>query len=201
MSEPVVITWLRHGQVEGPAHVLRGRSEEPLSAEGRTQLQGALAELGARGEAFSRIVTSPRRRCAEFAREFALVRGREAEGLEDLAELDFGHWEGLDPRRLPATEAALYARLRQDPDSVTPPGGESGAQFTARVRRAVEMLAQGPGPVLAFTHAGVMRAVLADALGLTTEASQRVALAPAAWMRISYLAGAAPVLLELRSQC
>lgn len=201
MSEPVVITWLRHGQVEGPANVLRGRSEEPLSSTGRAQMRAALAEMSRQGVAFNRVFTSPRRRCAEFATEFAREQVLPLELLDGLAELDFGDWEGRDPRELPAEQAAQYAQLRKDPASFTPPGGEPWAAFMARLTAVIDHINYGAGPALVITHAGVMRAALVRALGLAPGAAQRVALAPAAWMRISYLAGAQPVLLDLRSQC
>ncbi len=197
-AAPVVITWLRHGSVAGPAHVLRGTSDDPLSHAGELELQAALARLNGR---YSRIASSPRQRCAGFAARFASASSTELELIDELAEMHFGAWEGLSANEAAALDPVAYARFRADPLCVDPPGGESYSHFSARVARVVEQLATGPGPVLAFTHAGVIRAVVAQALELAPAAAGRIALAPAAWARISYLTGQPPILLELQSHC
>lgn len=197
-ASPVVVTWLRHGSVAGRANVLRGTADEALSESGRRELQAALARLNGR---YERVICSPRRRCADFAVEFAREQALPLTPLAELAEMDFGAWEGLSAAEIRARDGDAYERFRADPHSLCPPGGESWAAFSARVALGIEQAALGSGPVLALTHAGVIRAVLAQALNIAPGDASRIALAPAAWARVSYLAGQPPVLLELQSHC
>jgi broad specificity phosphatase PhoE len=53
------------------------------------------------------------------------------------------------------------------------------------------------GHALIVTHAGVIRALLADCLGLAPTRLARIALAPAATCRLSLLEGEPPCLLAL----
>jgi alpha-ribazole phosphatase len=160
----MLIDLLRHGTT-GRDGYLDGRTDHPLSAEGRAQFE---SQTGHRD--WPTIVTSPLRRAREAAEGLAGARNLALRVDEDWAELDFGVWDGRRKSELeaePATQAALAAFYR-DPSISPPPGGEAWASFEARIGRALRRLADktGPGPVLVVTHAGPMRLALAMACGL-----------------------------------
>ncbi|HUX30831.1 MAG TPA: histidine phosphatase family protein [Thiobacillus sp.] len=194
-AEPVLLGFLRHGEVTGAAHVYRGRSDAPLTSRGRAQMRAALAAMPAWGA----IVSSPVRRCLDFAREAAAERGIACSADPDWRELDFGVWEDLRPDQAAARDADAHAAFIRDPRRHAPPGGETLDALDARVSAALSQLGEtARAPTLVVAHAGAMRAVLARVLGLTDGYRARVALTPGSSFVLSWLAGAPPLLMALR---
>jgi broad specificity phosphatase PhoE len=196
VTEPLLVTLLRHGAVAGRPHVFRGASDPPLSDDGWTQMRRALAAID--DPPIAAIATSPLARCRAFAESVAAARGLPLAVAEAFAELRFGDWEELDSDEARALDPARFAAFRSDPGSVAPPGGERYADFAARVRAAFARWTRGErGHALLVTHAGVIQALVADSLGLPTTSLGRIALPPAATCRLSLLDGEPARLLAL----
>ena len=208
-----VVTVLRHGAVEGPAFVYRGRRDDPLSELGWRQMEAAVGadrvrDLGAgyRGRGpLLRVATSPLQRCRAFAQHLAERHGVPLHVSPAFQEIAFGEWEGLTPEQAAARNPVEHRRFRASAGTVAAPGGESLAELRQRVRAGWEAwLAQSPdhaqgGQHLLVTHAGVMRALLIELLGLPASHIYRIALPEAAQFQVSLLAGEAPVLLSLNA--
>jgi broad specificity phosphatase PhoE len=196
VSEPLLVTLLRHGDVAGRPFVFRGASDPPLSERGWTQMRHAYAAAALPPP--QAVATSPLARCREFALPAAHAAGIPCVVHADLAEMRFGAWEELSADEVRAMDAPRFDAFRADPRSVTPPDGEAYEAFTARVAGALAALATAHrGHLLVVTHAGVIRAALGQALGLAPAALFRIALPAAATCRLSLLSGEAPVLLAL----
>jgi probable phosphoglycerate mutase len=121
-----------------------------------------------------KIVSSPLRRCLETA---ALLGCRDPEREPRLAEMSWGAWEG---RRLEELRAALGEAMAANEArgwDFRPEGGESPRDVLARVRSWLAEVAARGEPTLAITHRGVIRAVLADALGWDLRGKPPVKLA------------------------
>ncbi|HLO77869.1 MAG TPA: histidine phosphatase family protein [Magnetospirillum sp.] len=105
----------------------------------------------------------------------------------DLAEQNFGRWQGKSWMELEAAKDPDLAGFWQDPAETAPPEGESFAVVCARVRRALCRLSdQFPGrDVVAVVHAGTVRAALALALGLEPAQALRFSVQPLSLTRIS----------------
>jgi broad specificity phosphatase PhoE len=90
---------------------------------------------------------------------------------ERLRELDFGELEGRTYDEIARERPELYRRWMEQPTRVRFPGGECFDDLRARACAALgEIRAAHSGAVIAVvTHGGVVRAALADALGLPTE--------------------------------
>ena len=112
------------------------------------------------------IVSSPLRRCADFARELAGRHGLPLELDSRLVELGFGAWEGCTAQELTAQDPELLARFRNDPISNAPPGAETLASFRNRILETWNsILARHDGEhVLVVAHAGVIRMLVANVL-------------------------------------
>lgn len=106
----------------------------------------------------------------------AAAAGWEPEPSADLAECDFGDWAGRDVHDVAAADPEGFAAWLADPTS-GPVGGEPLGALRARARRVLDRCEQGT--TVAFTHGGLIRAVLAEALELPAAALARVDLAPA----------------------
>lgn len=152
-----LLALLRHGDTPWSAEGrIQGRTDVPLSDAARAALRGRALPPACRA---MRKVTSPLARCAETA---ALLGAPDAEREARLVEMSWGEWEGrrlADLRReLGADMAANEARGLD----FRPPGGESPREVLARVQ---PWLAEQREDVLAVTHRGVIRIILAAAAG------------------------------------
>lgn len=149
---------LRHGPTAaGRAGAPLGRLDLPVDPEGQARWPAVKAQLLALDPA--QVLTSPLAR----ARDHALDLGRPCRVLADLAEQDFGAWDGRPWAGLEGTEAFF-----RDPVRTAPPGGESFAQCAARARTAC-LGALADAPTLVLAHAGSLRGILAYFLGLGPE--------------------------------
>lgn len=146
------------------------------------------------------IASSPRRRCAAFARTWAQRQGLCVEIHESFREMSFGIWEGLTPAEAAQQNPAEFALFHQ-PEGAAAPGGESLSMLHARVMAGWSAWlgdAHG-GHRLLVTHAGVMRVLLMTLMGMPATHLWRIALPEAAHFQVSLLSGHAPVLLSLNA--
>lgn len=185
---------IRHPAVAVEAGVCYGASDVPLAgdlAQESASLAARLAALGARAP--QRIATSPLIRCASVAAALAHAHGHTPAEDARLAEMDFGAWER---QRWDAIERAQIDAWAADFEHARTHGGESVAQFDARVNAWFETLdASEQATVWAVTHAGVIRAVAAHALGLPLARCVRWPLEMAAIVWLRYDASGAQWLL------
>ena len=154
---------VRHAESDRAAHGrCYGRLEVDLSPEGRRQageLAAALGELS-----LAAVYSSP------------LAHGLEPAVDDDLREIDFGELEGLTYEEIEAERPEVFRAWMETPTSVRFPGGESFADLRARVLRAAGAIRErhaGEAAAL-VAHGGVVRVVLADALGLADDAVFRL---------------------------
>ena len=123
----------------------------------------------------------PRHCWASFAAralETARLAGCDARPCADLAECDFGRWAGLLPAQVHAADPDGLAAWYADPDAA-PHGGESFTHVRARAAAVLARAKDAGGTVVAFTHGGLVKAALLEALGLGSQALWRLDVAPA----------------------
>jgi probable phosphoglycerate mutase len=82
-----------------------------------------------------------------------------------LTEMDWGDWEGFTLEALRSAHGAAFARNEAAGLDFRPPGGESPRELLRRVQSWLVRVAAHRRPVVAVTHRGVLRAVLAAATG------------------------------------
>jgi broad specificity phosphatase PhoE len=149
----VRIVLVRHGQTEWSAS---GRhtstTDVPLTEEGRR----AARALPLRDRDFALVLTSPRLR----ARETCELAGLKGTVDDDLAEFDYGSYEGLTTKEI--REVRPGWSLWTD----GAPGGETAAQVGARADRVIARALAADGDVALFAHGHVLRVLGARWLGL-----------------------------------
>jgi broad specificity phosphatase PhoE len=156
---------VRHGQTEWSRtgrHT--GRTDLPLTAEGERQARAVGEAL--RGREFALVVSSPSQRALQTAK----LAGFEPELRDDLAEWDYGEYDGLTTpeirEQIPDWTVWRYGSL----------GGESVEQLAARADRAIEELLPVEGDVLVFSHGHFLRVLTARWLGLAAADGRLFAL-------------------------
>jgi ribonuclease H / adenosylcobalamin/alpha-ribazole phosphatase len=130
---------LRHGETAlSTERRFAGRGDIPLTEAGLVQAAAVAARLAARG-GIDLIVTSPLARARATAEAVAGATGAPLLADDDLAETDFGKWEGLTfaeaSERWPDEVSAWLGSA-----DVAPPGGESFATVGQRVNAALDRL-------------------------------------------------------------
>jgi broad specificity phosphatase PhoE len=148
---------IRHGQTEWSAagrHT--GRTDIPLTPLGRRQGE-ALAET-LKSREFALVLTSPLIR-ARATCELAGFGGQ-AELEPDLAEWDYGQFEGLTTKEI--RERIPQWSIWTDP----PENGEDLEDLAARSDRVIRRVQAVDGDVALFGHGHALRVLTARWLGL-----------------------------------
>jgi len=165
------IILVRHGETDwNRDRRFQGQADVVLNETGRAQVRVLAAELA--GGAFSIAYTSPLRRAAESAEILAATLGLEVRPCNALMEVHVGSWAGLT---VPEVETQFPDGHRRWLDSRA--GWEDGETYDELGMRVVKGLgrigADHPDTqVLAVTHGGPIRAILAAVRGLPFEASR-----------------------------
>ncbi|GAA4971806.1 histidine phosphatase family protein [Actinoplanes utahensis] len=179
---------LRHGRTTANASGgLAGRQPVELDDTGRAQAVHAGVRLG--DLPLAAVVSSPLIRCRQTL-ELALPWAEPA--LEDgLIECGYGDWEGRPLKEL--AKEPLWPVVQQHPSAVVFPNGEAMAAMSARAIAAVRdwdakvTAEHGPDAIwLACSHGDVIKAIVADALGLHLDQFQRIVADPASITVIRY---------------
>lgn len=182
---------LRHGRsTSNTAHTLAGRSEGvDLDDRGVEQAAGVVSRIG--DLPVRAIVRSPLLRCRRTVEPLAAALGLEPIVDEGLTEVDYGAWTGRKIADL--VKEPLWSVVQAQPSAAVFPDGEGLAQVQARavaaVRRRDRELAEEHGADVlwvACTHGDVIKAVLADALGVHLDGFQRITADPASMSVIRY---------------
>lgn len=189
---PTVVL-VRHGRTTANASgVLAGRSPGVGLDDAGVAGAAALAERLARVEP-AVLVSSPLERCVQTASAIAAGRnpGTAVVTDEGLTECDYGAWTGRSLGEL--RREKLWKVVQEHPSGVVFPGGESmramqqRAVDAVRARDAALAETHGPGAVwFAVSHADVIKAVLADALGMHLDQFQRLVIDPCSVSVVSY---------------
>lgn len=162
MTEPELtrLVMIRHGPTQWNVdRRLQGRSDQPLSAQGRAAVRSW--RLADDWHGF-RWVTSPLARARQTA---ALLGHREAEPMDALVETDWGDWEGWRLADLRARLGEAMISLEARGLDFRPPGGESPRDVQARIKPWLRRIADDRRPTVAVCHRGVIRALYALAAG------------------------------------
>ena len=192
---------IRHGRTAANASgVLVGRSSGvELDEIGQRQVAAAGQRLAA--IPLVAVVTSPLRRCRQTAQAIqGANQASPAVAVERrLVECSYGDWTGRSMREL--VKEPLWQSVQHQPSAVRFPGGESMAEMSSRAVTAIrgwdERLAGELGDDViwaAVSHGDLIKAVLADALGMHLDGFQRILVDPGALSAVRYAAGRSRVL-------
>ncbi|HEV2890028.1 MAG TPA: histidine phosphatase family protein [Frankiaceae bacterium] len=173
---------VRHGLTHLTGPVLAGWTPDlHLDERGQEQAR-ALGERLA-PVPVAAVVSSPLERCAETA----AALGRPVETDERLGECRYGDWTGKELKVL--AKDPLWRQVQAHPSAVTFPGGESLRAVSARAVDCVRDWNARLGPDatwVAVSHGDVIKAIVADALGLHLDQFQRINVDPCSLTVIRY---------------
>ncbi len=179
---------LRHGRTTANASGgLAGRQPVELDDTGRAQAKRVGERL--RDLPLAAVVSSPLIRCRQTIAE--ALPGVEPALDDGLIECGYGDWEGRSLKSL--ADDPLWPVVQQHPSAVVFPNGEAMAAMSARAVAAVRSwdarIAAEHGPDalwVACSHGDIIKAIVADAMGLHLDAFQRIVADPASVTAIRY---------------
>ncbi len=158
---------IRHGEPVGGRRYRGHGVDDPLTERGWQQMWNAVA---GRSD-WQHVATSPLSRCRAFAEQLSKKLGIGYSVDDRFREIGFGVWEGLTPDEILAADASALQHFYRDPVRNRPDGAEPLESFSERVWEAYEDIARKHSgqSVLIVGHAGVIRAVTANVLGMDLE--------------------------------
>src|SRR3954453_7405112 len=145
--------------------------DEALDDRARAQAARLADVVPARGD----LLCSPALRCVQTAGAAGLTATPEPR----VAECDFGTWAGRSLADVHADDPDGAESWMTDP-AAPPHGGESLADFCARIRGWLDEQAGRDGPAVVITHGGVVKAAVVHAMGAPLATFWRVDAAPLA---------------------
>ena len=177
---------VRHGLTAQTGPVLTGRTPGVhLDERGREQVTALGGRLAA--VPVAAIVSSRLERCVETAEGLAVGRDVAVTLDERLDECGYGEWTGQELKTL--AKDPLWRQVQAHPSAVTFPGGEAMRDIAARAVVVVRHWNSTLGDAatwIAVSHGDVIKAIVADALGLHLDQFQRVHVDPASLTVIRY---------------
>ena len=189
VAKSVEIHLLRHGHSSANGlGILAGRDNSvKLSPAGIAQAEALIPIL--QGGSYDLVLSSPIYRCQEtlypFLESISNKRAQTPFRLEDrLQEMDYGDWSG---KKLSAHgKKPLWRTIQSRPSLVRFPQGESFLEMSHRVNEVLhEILQTKAERVLVCSHGDVIKAMIAQGLGLHLDQFQRIIVDPASISVIS----------------
>ena len=174
--------WLiRHGETElTTQRRYCGHLDPPLTPTGELQARA----IGEVLPSIDAVFSSDLRRAVDTA---TLALGRSPTKLQELRELDFGQFEGLDADGCEKRDPAAYRSFVAQPWEGAPPGGETLCGLWVRCALGLQKVRTSKGATVAvFAHGGSIKAILSLCLGLS----------PQTWWQLEIAQGTAS-LIEL----
>lgn len=181
---------VRHGRTAANgAGVLAGWTEGvSLDDTGRDQVRALAARLAP--VPLAAVVSSPLQRCAETTDLLLESRPPVDRHMDErVGEVRYGDWSGQELKKL--AKDPLWKVVQSHPSAMTFPG-EGGEAMRDMQVRAVEAVRDwnarlGEDAVyVVVSHGDVIKAVLADALGLHLDQFQRIVVDPASVSIVTY---------------
>lgn len=181
---------VRHGRTTAnTSGILAGWTEGvSLDETGQAQVRTLAARLT--GVPLAAVVTSPLQRCRQTTE--LLLDGRDGVPChedERIGEVRYGDWSGRELKKL--ARDPLWKVVQSHPSAMTFPGdgGEPMAAMATRAVTAVREWNERLGENAVYTavsHGDIIKAVLADALGMHFDQFQRIVVDPGSVSVITY---------------
>ena len=179
---------VRHGLTALTGPVLAGRTGGVhLDDRGRAQAENLARRMATLP--LAAVVTSPLERCVETADAIGAAQAAPLQRNADerLIECDYGDWTGRALKEL--VRDPLWKLVQTQPSAVRFPNGEALPEVAARAVQAVRDWDARLGADalwVACSHGDVIKAVLADALGLHLDQFQRIVVDPCSTSIVRY---------------
>jgi len=186
MEQTTTVWLVRHGVPDDVDGRCYGRFDPPLSAEGIRQAKTVATGLAK--ESISHIYSSSLRRALDTARIVAEPHGLTVQTMDELAEIDFGQFDGLTYEEIEKRSPDVFRLWMTRPTEIQFPNGESFREMSLRVTSSFDRLLSRHRnqSIAVVAHAGVIRIILCRALSIPQKEVFRLAQRYGAINRITW---------------
>lgn len=166
MGIPITLIDLLPSTSMDAGEVFCGSLNASLSAEGLKNLKKVVK----RRSDWEAVLSSEHNACLPFARWLAEKNHIPLRSYPELAEMNFGAWEGQTPASIMEQNPTILARWWRNPACLVPPEGESFAHFQARILALWErFIIENKGKRVALiAQPGVVRLIIMQVLGMSS---------------------------------
>jgi probable phosphomutase (TIGR03848 family) len=185
-----LVLLVRHGRAEyKPGRLYGWTPGVHLSSDGREEAKRLAERLEV--VRLSAIYSSPLERCVETAEAVADGRRLDVRIEEKLGEVRYGSWQGRTFRSLAKTKLWRTVQLAPSQARFPGPEGESLLELQRRGVEAIEEIRHRhrKGAVAVFSHADMIKAMLAHYLGMHLDLFQRLNVETASVSAIAFFGG------------
>lgn len=185
---PTVVL-LRHGRTTANATGILAGQLRGVALDEHGQAQAIAVGERLSTVSLAAIITSPLERTRATARAVAQFQPRMRTLTNDRAfiECDYGDWSG---KKLSALASKpLWTTVQQHPSAAVFPNGESMSQMQHRAVSGIRHWNASLGEkavYLVVSHGDVIKAILADALGMHLDNFQRINVDPGSLSVVQY---------------
>ena len=156
---------LRHGNTGSPGKYI-GSKDVPLSPDGFSQIKKLQSVF--QNQHFDSIHSSPMLRCRQSAG--ILFAGQSVLFDDDLKEINFGRWEGLQFNEIAENDPELVKDWADWNTDFCFPEGEQIGHFIKRIHSAGTRIREThEDNILLVTHGGVIRTLICFFLNLSPQ--------------------------------
>ena len=190
--------WVRHAPVREAAGRVTGQLDLEADCSGHEQIARVAVRLPQHPVWMSSQLRRARQ-TMEVLHKACGITGASIDVERDVAEQDFGDWQGKTYAELEGSDADRYKKFWIAPGTTRPPGGESFADVMMRVARAVERRSAShpDGDIVVVGHGGSIRAAVAQALGLGPARALALQVDPLSLTRLDRIADASGVVWSI----
>lgn len=172
VADNFVNVWLiRHGEsVWNLENRFQGQADPLLSETGQRQATALGKRLAKSEVTFRSIYSSDLRRSIQTAN--LVFPDKDLIIDKRLRERSLGAFEGKTIDEFDSDELANYEAWKNDPENTRPLGGEIFEELKRRARSWLSSLPNDGGNIIAFTHGGLVKAIIYECLQLENRSYQ-----------------------------
>lgn len=177
---------VRHGRTTANVQGILAGRRQSVDLDGQGERQARRAGQMLRDIHLDKIITSPlrrTRRTAQFLQDQHALSPRITSDARFI-ECDYGDWTGLSLKEL--SKEPLWDVVQHHPSAAVFPGGESMATMQRRAVDGIHALNQKFSAYVIVSHGDVIKAILADALGMHLDQFQRIIVDPGSVSVVTY---------------
>ncbi len=117
---------------------IKGSLDMPLNREGFHEVEQTVAALG--GQWIDVIYSSPCQAAVQTAEQLSRNGEIRVKITYELRNLDRGLWSGKTVDEMKSRQPTIYRQWLENPESISPPGGETIAEARQRITKFVKKL-------------------------------------------------------------
>jgi len=163
------ILFIRHAETPINVSKLTHKTDDPVGLTELGQKQAQQLTKVCKDEGVEIIFSSPEQRAVETAEIIATELKISLEVIKELAERNWGEWEG---KAWPEIEAVLKPMALEERYTFIPPKGESWQQMEVRLKNGLDsIIGREYGTVGVITHEGALRGIMPLVLNTPKDSS------------------------------